>query len=411
MQDSAPAMPSQSPAKRRSTSPFMALVRLFSSLRLAMVLLVLLAILTLLGTLAQQDLGLLDAQKKYFESWYLIEDFGPVPVPLPGGRLVMTLLTVNLLVGGLLRLRTGVRMAGIMITHIGMLILILSGAVKTWFAVDGHVTLFEGEESAHFQSFYDPELAISRVVDEGQVEEFTIPASAFDHATGAEPALLSDERLPFDIEISHYSSNSAALRKGPMFDVPVPVIGGLYLAPIPRDLKAENNAAGAYVTTIDKATGERTTDIAWGLSAPGFEAGPFTVHAAGGPWLVDIRKERYSMPFTLRLDDFQKRVHPRTNMPSWFSSDVTVEEAGAEREVQISMNKPLRDQGLVVFQASWGPEGAPPGTDLFSTFQVVRNPSDKWPMWSCFIIAFGMLLHFLVKLARHIGSELNRARA
>ena len=78
---------------------FMPVVRLFSSLRFAMALLVMLAILTLLGTLAQQYLGLLDAQKKYFESWFLVEDFGPVPVPMPGGRLVMTLLTVNILVG------------------------------------------------------------------------------------------------------------------------------------------------------------------------------------------------------------------------------------------------------------------------------------------------------------------------
>ncbi len=392
-------------------SPLMAVVNLFSSLRLAMSLLVMLAILTLLGTLAQQSMGLLDAQKKYFESWYLVHSFGSVPVPLPGGRLVMTLLTVNILVGGLARLRKGPRMAGIMITHIGIVVLIVSGAVKTWFAVDGHVTLYEGEEAAHFQSFYDPELSISRVIGDGEVEEFTIPSTAFDLATGAEPVVLSDERLPFDIEVSYYASNVMAQRKGPMFEVPTPVVGGMFLAALPRAKEAEGNAAGAYITTVDKSTRERTSDLAWGMSAPGFEPGPFTVHAEGGPWLVDLRKERYSMPFTLRLDDFQKREHPRTNMPSWFSSDVTLDEAGAEREVQISMNKPLRDQGLVVFQASWGPQGARPGTDLFSTFQVVRNPSDKWPLWSCIIIATGMLQHFLSKLWRHIGGELKRARA
>jgi hypothetical protein len=290
-------------------------------------------------------------------------------------------------------------------------LLIVSGAVKARFAEDGHVTLFEGQEASYFQSYYKPELAISRVVDEGRIEEFTLPAAAFEDATGAEPVLLSDERLPFDLEVSHYSSNAMARPKGPMFDVPTPVVGGVFLAPLPRNPEAEGNSAGAYVTAIDKATGERTSDLVWGVSLPGFEAGPFTVRAAGGPWLVDLRKQRYSMPFQVRLDDFQKREHPRTNMPSWFSSDVTLDEDGAQREVQISMNKPLRDRGLVLFQASWGPQNAGPNTELWSTFAVVRNPSDQWPLVSCIIIALGMLFHFGLKLWRHVNSELLRARA
>ena len=42
------------------------------------------------------------------------------------------------------------------------------------------------------------------------------------------------------------------------------------------------------------------------------------------------------------------------------------------------MNEPLRDGGLVLYQASWGPVGrAGPATPLFSTFAVVRNPADQ----------------------------------
>ena len=58
------------------------------SARLACALLVLLALLTWLGTLAQVELGLHAAQKRYFESFLLVHWLGPIPVPLPGANLV-----------------------------------------------------------------------------------------------------------------------------------------------------------------------------------------------------------------------------------------------------------------------------------------------------------------------------------
>ena len=64
-------------------------------------------VITWLGTLSQAEIGLFQSQKRYFESFALVERVGPVPIPLPGGALVMGLLAVNLVVGGLARLRRG----------------------------------------------------------------------------------------------------------------------------------------------------------------------------------------------------------------------------------------------------------------------------------------------------------------
>ena len=80
-------------------------------------------------------------------------------------------------------------------------------------------------------------------------------------------------------------------------------------------------------------------------------------------------------------------------------------EGSTTRPVKISMNEPLRSDGLVLYQASWGPANARQGQRLFSTLAVVRNPSDRWPLYGCIVIAAGLLMHFSRKLARVLRSE------
>jgi cytochrome c biogenesis protein ResB len=96
-------------------------------------------------------------------------------------------------------------------------------------------------------------------------------------------------------------------------------------------------------------------------------------------------------------------------MAKEFSSDVRVIEGDAARPIKISMNEPLRDEGLVLYQASWGPSNARPGDPLFSTLSVVRNPADQYPLYACIVIAAGLLIHFLRKLTRYVRSEARKA--
>jgi hypothetical protein len=95
-------------------------------------------------------------------------------------------------------------------------------------------------------------------------------------------------------------------------------------------------------------------------------------------------------------------------MPKSFSSAVTIAEAGTRRQVTISMNEPLRQEGLVLYQASWGPSNARPGDPLFSTLAVVRNPADRYPLYACIVIATGLVLHFARRLVRHVRSQTPR---
>jgi hypothetical protein len=73
------------------------------------------------------------------------------------------------------------------------------------------------------------------------------------------------------------------------------------------------------------------------------------------------------------------------------------------------MNAPLRDQGFVLFQSNWGPQGPGNHSKFWSLFSVVRNPSDQWPLYSCIIIAIGLFIQFSMTLWRYVVREAKTA--
>jgi hypothetical protein len=377
---------------------------IFSSLGLSCVLLILLAILTWLGTLEQQHSGLFDVQRKYFESLFLVHEAGPIPIPLPGAALVMGVLFANLIVGGMLRLRRGVATVGVFVTHVGIALLIVAGLIKLRFSDDGHVTLYEGQASNTFQSYHHWEVAVIERLEDGKLRETVVPESAFTWATDSKPSRIKCAEWPFELELSYFRPNSNVVPKGPMVRSEVPSVDGYALLPEPVQPENEANIAGLYATVVDRKDGAKREALLWG-----FTHAPLTLEREGRTFGLELRRQRFVMPFTIKLDDFRKEDHPRMSMAKSFSSDVTVFEDGSSRNVRIEMNEPLRAQGLVLYQASWGPSNARPGDALFSTLAVVRNPADQHPLIACIVIAVGMLLHFGRKLVRHIRIEAQKA--
>ena len=94
--------------------------------------------------------------------------------------------------------------------------------------------------------------------------------------------------------------------------------------------------------------------------------------------------------------------------PKRFESRIRRVQEGSEEAVLIKMNDPMRRDGYTFFQASWGPQDARPGDTLFSVFEVVRNPADKWPEWSLYITGVGLLVHFIMKLILYLRNQAKR---
>lgn len=384
-------------------------VDVFSSFGFASILLLLLLLLTYLGTLEQVDSGLYDVQKKYFESVFLFHDFHfgsvTIPVPLPGVYLLLLLLFLNLVIGGILRIRKTWSKAGILTVHVGIIVMLVAGFVKLRYSTDGHLTLYENQRSSEYESYFEWELCVA--TDQGdQVREYLIAAEEFMGLADNQSLTYQHAELPFDVTVTRHFRNCRVLPKGPMFEAPTPVIDGVFLEPRESELEAEMNIAGAYVQLLEKATGARHDGLLFGLNLH-----PYSVVVAGRLYSVDLRKKRWPLPFEIHLDKFTRELHPGTQMDKVFLSDVTKIEDGVSRQLKITMNEPLRHAGYTLFQAKWGPSNARPGDPLFSTFAVVRNPSDQWPLYSCIIIAAGLLFHFGLKLSKYIQSENKRRLA
>jgi ABC-type transport system involved in cytochrome c biogenesis permease subunit len=123
--------------------------QLLGSLKLTVVLFVLATILVFVGTLAQEDLNMVEVKERYFTSWIAsmrIEDFFPqafwrhenIPgeIPFPGGALIGALLLANLLAAKFTRFHMhakGTRLwAGLAFFGFGLLLCY-------WVVVAGHV--------------------------------------------------------------------------------------------------------------------------------------------------------------------------------------------------------------------------------------------------------------------------------
>src|SRR5438477_12955271 len=100
------------------------LIKFLVSLRLTVVLLAFGILLVFIGTIAQVDEGLYNAQARYFRQWFVLSPvlFGQrIPIILPGGYLLGTMLLVNLLAAHIYRFQLTTKKIGIQLAHTGVI--------------------------------------------------------------------------------------------------------------------------------------------------------------------------------------------------------------------------------------------------------------------------------------------------
>ncbi|MFO1051620.1 MAG: cytochrome c biogenesis protein ResB [Planctomycetota bacterium] len=388
-----------------------AIYRTLGSLKLSVAILIGWFAATYLGTWAQIDIGLFRAQRIYFESIYYTLPrepyFGWLGVPMPGGYLLMALLVVNLLIGGIIRLRKTWSRAGILIMHFGVVFLMLAGWAKFAFSQEGYVSFYPNESRGVYTSYHDFELSIAEVGPEGATREWVVPDVELAHAAGENTVTVHVVGLPFEVRLSGFVRNANVMPKGPMFSAPTPVVDGYFVQPEDASTEAEMDMAACYATVLPVGDAPQK-GILW-AGAMDFrteERKPWTVHVAGRTFLLDLAKRRWPLDFDVELKQFTFERLPNSMKPKRFQSDVVVRAPGQpDLPAMIRMNEPLRRNGVTLYQSSYGPKNAQPGSRMFSVLSVVKNPSDQWPLWSLVVMTLGMAIHFLAKLARWIARE------
>jgi hypothetical protein len=389
-------------------------LRPLASLRLTVVLFVLCMFLVFCGTLAMRDSGLWATLHGYFRcviAWIPFQVFVPFgevffglpptlrlpgSFPFPGGWILGGALLINLLAAHIVRFRFTWKRSGILLIHAGLIVMMLGELVTGKFASEGLMPIKIGEYADYIQHTDRVELAFLRDDPEepGKDRVILVPDGMVKKG-----GTLDDERLPFRVEVVRFLANSSDLRPR-RDDEQTPATRGEGLTATVdeepsgagADSSQKTDTPGAYVTLHDKKTGAKLgTYFVW------VYLGEQEVEG-GGDYRMALRYERSYEPYRIYLEEFHHDVYPGTDTPKNFSSRVRLlSDQGESREVDISMNSPLRYQGETFYQS--GTLKADAGTIL----QVVRNPGASMPYISCAMVCIGMLIHFGIHLLGFLG--------
>jgi hypothetical protein len=405
------------------------IVGFFSSLRLTAVLLAFAIVLVFVGTLAQVDEGLYAAQSHYFRQWLVIGAhlFGrKIPIILPGGYLIGMVLLLNLVSAHIYRFQLTRKKIGIQLAHAGVILLLVGQLATDMMSREMQMHFDEGQTRSYSESATDSEL----VFQTGD-EVTAIPAKLL--KAGDE---LKIDTLPFTIRVKSFWKNSNPSFRAPMMqNAPPLTTNGLARSfdfqqspdvksmderNIPSaiiELAGPNGSLGDWVVSDwvgDDALVEAIrndyanqmgADMAQKITAELVQ--PQSVEINGKQFTFVMRPERFPQPFSLTLLKATHTTYAGTDIPKDFRSRVRIDNAqtGEKREVEISMNHPLRYGGLTFYQYQMdaGQVAQQAGRTPSSVLQVVRNPSWLTPYIGCAMVGAGLLIQFLMHLTDFVS--------
>jgi len=367
----------------------------FSSLKLTVVCLIVGCVLVFWGTLAQVHIGLYKAQNEFFRSFFIYWQPGnsgfKIPV-FPGGYLLGTVLLINLLAAHLRFYQPGKRKIGIMLIHLGVMLLLVGQMLTDALSRESAMHLRIGQTKDYSEAQRDYELAVTDVTDKHNEKVLAVPGNLIVPHQGIDTsALFTPNDSSFGMIAHTYYANSELSEKPADGFEPIHTTGGFgdgfYWRELPRETAMERVDMPSAIVEI---TGSKI--------APG--PGTFLVSAyfeqpqhftwQGRSYEIALRPTRYYMPFSVSLLEFHHDDYPGSDIPRNFSSRVRVQnhETHEDREVLIYMNNPLRYSGLTFYQASYDPD------DGGSILQVVRNPGWLTPYLSCLLVGLGLVVQF-----------------
>ena len=317
-----------------------------------------LIVLTVIGTVVQRDIGLFLAVERYFTAWFMWLG----PVPLPGGRLTLSVTGLNLL--AVLFTRRSSHSPGLFILHAGTLLLLGGCMVGSAMRQEGSLALSQGESGDAMRSWTQHELAI------------LVSGTATDQLV-----TIGDGRLRPGETISHAALPMALTVVNHLVNSRPRVGGGI--EPLLPEKEAEQNAPGLVLRLADGQQVALSKNGGAAELAPGVRAG--------------LRNRETRMPFSIELLKFEREDHPGTAMARRFSSEVMVHEAGSSRRVVISMNRPLRIGAWTLYQQSYSQ--AADGT-FTSVLAVVHDRWQLSPYISSAVMLLGLLLHLVLRMRR-----------
>jgi hypothetical protein len=330
----------------------------------------------ILGTIAQKDIGLYQAQIKYFSSWI----FWLGPIPLPSARPVLGIILLALISQVIFKTNfKNIKKLGISIGHVGSVLLLLGGVVTSYFSQEGAMIIPEGKTANYISDYHELELSIE--AKDGLSRPIIIEEKNFNQLFTKIPG------LPFTLKLSQFYTN-CRFEKRNESDLSDERIGFANIFKIIKEpvmVEDTDNQAAMEFEVNENEIIKRYSVV---QNMPVIQT--ITVHEK--IYEVELRNKRTTLPFSIQLVDFEKKLHPSTNLPKSFKSTVFLIDENIKQKTVIQMNEPLRYKDYTFFQSAFS-EGQEGET---TNLAVVKNYGRTFPYIASIIICIGLLIHLFI---------------
>ena len=381
-----------------------ALLQIFGSLKLTVILLSASMVLIFFGTIDQVEYGIWHTQKLYFESFVVAWQYPAVwpagdqltwlRIPMFGGYTIGGLMLINLTVAYIRRFSLKAAKLGLYAIHLGLMLLIVSELLTDLLAVESQMTVPENGRANYSQTIRENELVL---IDRSHPEHDRVHALPTRLLKPGRTLDIPDTSLRARV-INFYPN--AQLVRAPEAKSPANrgVAAKMGVTAIPKAPDYSEKAINTATAFIEILQGENSLGT-WLLSNVLDERfPPQNVPTDDRDYEIALRFQRHYYPFEIELLDFAHDKYPGTEIPFNFSSKIVTHHPDPAKNQQalIYMNHPLRYEGLTFYQASFSPD------ETATILQVVRNPGWLLPYVSVLLMGLGMSYQFGLHFRKYL---------
>ena len=343
-----------------------------------------LMILLVLGTIAQKEVGLYNATEKYFNS--IILWLGPIPTP--GGLTTIGVILVALAIKFIFFSTWQRKRAGIILTHLGVLLLLIGSIVTSTMSREGFMIIPEGQSINSMSDYRERVLTIHQ--DDTIIQEFSFKSLQ-------ENQIITVNNLTFKILL--LCDNCDAKVPSGTYKNLQGLAANMELFSVPDEKNTEANFSGL----IFEISGSKKAENGSYIVIEDIPKIP-EITSDAGEIRVNLGRKKEKIPFSITLKNFKKIDYPGTVKAREFESDIIIQDGDLEWPATISMNKPLRYKGYTFYQSSFEQRE----NIEVTVFSVVQNIGQIFPYISTLIIFIGLLLHLIIRLQ---GNDRKRVKS
>ena len=342
-----------------------------------------LIVLLIIGTLMASQQGLYVATTQYFSAWFIFNI-------VPGGRMTMLIIFTNLLAKLLFASPLKWKRTGVIITHLGSLLLLCGGFITANFSTEGTMTIPEGTQSAVFIDDHKFELTLTN--KHNQNFDAVI---AFSNKLLKNKQILTTDEITARIEIINYYDNCDLIPQTEGTDNQRQNAISYNIKGLVPEKDSSHNQPGMTLLI----TGSNNTDGIY-LIWYGQENEPI-ITVDNTNYHIALKNKQYVLPFAIELIDFQHKKHAGTSIAKSYKSIININKDDIKRRFDLYMNHPLRMDEYTFFQSSFSKTD----TSETTVLAVVKNKGRYFPYFSSIIISIGLLLHMIIHLPKAIRKQ------